>query len=133
MLTTVLLLSFVLVGSTLFALRLYDHRADCAAMKRLASMQPARPACFDPEMIADLPELARRYFLYTIEPGTPLYTVANITMAGRFGMGTKNKPGYLDMTATQTLALPAGFVWKMRARRGLITLSGSDSERWTRF
>jgi len=29
--------------------------------------------------------------------------------------------------------MPAGFVWKMRARRGLMRLSGSDSHRWTRF
>jgi len=84
-------------------------------------------------MVADLPEPARRYFLYTIQPGTPLRTVANITMAGRFGMGTKATPNYLDMTASQTLAMPAGFVWKMRAKRGLMRLSGSDSERWTRF
>jgi hypothetical protein len=84
-------------------------------------------------MIADLPEPARRYFLYTIESGRPLYTVANITMAGRFGMGTKAKPNYLDMTANQTLAMPYGFVWKMHTQRGLMGLSGSDSECWTRF
>jgi hypothetical protein len=102
-------------------------------MKRLTSLQPSRPACFDPAMIAELPEPARRYFLYTIEPGTSLYPVANITMVGRFGMGTRLKPGYLGMTATQTLAMPVGFVWKMRARRGLLRLSGSDTERWTRF
>lgn len=133
MLTTFLLLSLVLGGLTLSAWRRLDHRADREAMNRLASMQPARPACFDPAMIADLPEPACRYFFYTIEPGTPLYTVASINMAGRFGMGTKTKPDYLHMTATQTLAVPAGFVWKMRARRGLMILSGSDSESWTRF
>jgi hypothetical protein len=37
------------------------------------------------------------------------------------------------MTARQILAMPAGFIWKMRARRGLMVLSGSDSESWTRF
>jgi hypothetical protein len=40
-------------------------------------------------MVAHLPEPARRYFRYTIESGTPRYTVASITMAGRFGVGTK--------------------------------------------
>jgi hypothetical protein len=54
-------------------------------------------------------------------------------MVGRFGMGTRDKPDYLDFTATQVLAMPAGFAWKMRARRGLMRLSGSDSQRWTRF
>ncbi|WP_027832953.1 DUF6544 family protein [Marinobacter sp. HL-58] len=84
-------------------------------------------------MIADLPEPARRYFLYTIEPGTPLWTVASISMVGRFGMGDKDNPDYLDFEATQVLAMPSGFVWKMRARHDLMRLSGSDSQRWTRF
>ena len=131
--TTFLLLLPVVAGLTLTAWRQFDHRADAKASKRLASELPIEPARFDPEMIAELPEPARRYFLYTIEPGTPLYAVANISMTGRFGMGVKTKPDYLDMTATQTLAMPAGFVWRMRARRGLFRLSGSDSERWTRF
>lgn len=130
---TFLLASLLLAGLTLFAWRRLDHRADRDAIHRLASMQPGRPACFDPAMLDALPEPARRYFLYTIEPGTPLYTVANITMAGLFGMGEKAKPNYLDMTAFQTLAMPAGFVWKMHARRGLMSLSGSDSDCWTRF
>jgi hypothetical protein len=128
-----LFLLIIMVGLALFAWRNFDHQDDREAMNRLASLQPAQPACFDPAMINDLPEPARRYFLYTIEPGTPLYTVANIKMAGRFGMGTKAKPNYLDMTANQTLAMPDGFVWKMHARRGPMGLSGSDSECWTRF
>jgi hypothetical protein len=131
--TNFLLLSILLAGLVLSVWRRFDHRADREALNRLRAVQPAQPACFDPTMVAGLPEPARRYFLYTIEPGTPLYTVADITMVGRFGMGTKAKPGYLEMTATQTLAMPAGFVWKMRARRGLLDLSGSDSESWTRF
>lgn len=131
--TCFLLFSIFLAGLALSAWRRFDHRADRAAANRLRSVQPAQPARFDPAIVADLPEPARRYFLYTIAPDTPLYTVADITMLGRFGMGTKAKPGYLDMTATQTLAMPAGFVWKMRARRALLGLSGSDSERWTRF
>jgi len=133
MLTVFLLLLLILGGLTLSAWRRFDHRADREAMNRLVSMQPKRPACFDPLMIADLPEPARRYFLYTIELDTPLYTVASINMVGRLGVGTKIKPDYLDMTATQCLAVPAGFVWKMSARRGLMILSGSDSDSWTRF
>lgn len=132
MLTTFLLI-IVFAGVAFSAWRFLDHRTDREAMHRLMSMQPAQPARFDPGMIADLPEPARRYFLYTIKPGTPLYRVAKISMSGRFGMGTRTKPGYLHMTATQILAMPVGFIWKMRARHGLITLSGSDSECWTRF
>lgn len=132
MLITFLLL-ILLIILVLFIWRQLDHRADAKAMHRLAAMQPKQAVRFDPQMVADLPEPARRYFLYTIEPGTPLYTVANISMSGQFGMGDKNKPNYLKMIADQTLAMPAGFVWKMRAQRGMLKLSGSDTEQWTRF
>ena len=117
----------------LIAWREFDHRADRVAVHRLLAAQAPGPGCFDSGMVADLPEPARRYFRYTIETGTPLYTVARITMAGRFGLGTQAKPAYLRMAATQILALSTGFVWKMRARRGLMRLSGSDSASWTRF
>jgi hypothetical protein len=133
MLVKILLFSILLAALGLRARRMMDHRADRAAMHRLAAAQPAPSACFDPAMVADLPEPARRYFLYTIQPGTPLCTVATITMTGRFGMGTRANANYLEMTATQTLAMPHGFVWKMSAKRGPMALSGSDSERWTRF
>lgn len=133
MLVNILLFSILLAALVLWARRRMDHRADREAMHRLAATRPRAPARFDPAMVADLPEPARRYFLYTIKPGTPLCTVADITMAGWFGMGTKANPHYLEMTATQTLAMPVGFVWKMNAKRGLMRLSGSDSESWTRF
>lgn len=123
----------ILTGLALSAWRLRDHQADRKAMRELVDSQPAKPPAFTAEMIADLPEPAQRYFLYTIEPGTPLWTVASISMVGRFGMGDKDNPNYLDFEATQVLAMPSGFVWKMRARRGLMRLSGSDSQRWTRF
>lgn len=121
----------VLAGLALLARRLLDHRADRQAMRELEKTQPPQVPVFTPEMIAGLPEPARRYFLYTIEPETRLSTVARISMAGHFGMGDKDNPNYLDFEATQVLAMPSGFVWKMRARRGLMRLSGSDSQRWS--
>ncbi|MBC55240.1 MAG: hypothetical protein CMQ34_15540 [Gammaproteobacteria bacterium] len=130
---TVAIVILMLAVLVLSGWRLLDHRADRKAMHELATSQPAQPPTFTAESVADLPEPAQRYFLYTIKPGTPLRSVARITMDGRFGMGNKDKPGYLDFTATQVLAVPSGFVWKMRARRGLMTLSGSDTHRWTRF
>lgn len=128
-----MLILILLSGLSLSVWRLLDHRADRKAMHELAASQPAQALHFAADMVADLPEPARRYFLYTIEPGTPLYTVASISMAGHFGMGNRDQPDYLDFAATQVLAMPTGFVWKMRARRGLMRLSGSDSQRWTRF
>jgi hypothetical protein len=91
MLTTFLLI-IIFAGAALSAWRLLDHRADRAVIQRLMSMQPLQPARFDPGMIADLPEPARRYFLCTVKPGTPLYRVAKISMSGRFGMETEPTP-----------------------------------------
>ncbi|MCZ7598213.1 MAG: hypothetical protein M5U09_11485 [Gammaproteobacteria bacterium] len=133
MVTTAVLVILAVSVVALRAWRQSDHRADARAVARLLAGQVRAPARFDPAMVADLPEPARRFFLYAIRPGTPLRTAARITMAGRFAMGTKAQPAYLDMTAAQTLAAPVGFVWDMSARRGIMRLSGSDSESWTRF
>ena len=90
------------------------------------------PNIFVAGMVADLPEPARRYFAYAIQPGTPLRPVVEIQMTGQFSLGTKDDPRYRPMEARQILATPEGFVWEMRTRGGM-PLSGSDSGRWTRF
>ncbi len=112
--------------------RASDTRADTAERTRLLAFQPRSPALFDPKMVANLPSPARRYFAFSIAPGTPLYTVAKLTMGGQFSLGTKSAPNYMDMTAIQTLAAPHGFLWKMTTR-GIMRTSGSDSGKWTRF
>lgn len=129
--------AFVLVSVSLCVvalavLRLLDRRDDRAEWDRLAALQPEAPARFDPQMVADLPEPARRYFAYTIDPGTPLLPVAMIEMTGEFSLGTKEDPRYQPMEARQILAAPEGFVWAMRTRGGML-VSGSDSGKWTRF
>ena len=118
---------------TLVYWRRMDKRADQAEMLRLASTQPPQTDRFDPQMVAGLPEPARRFFIRTISPATPLYTVAEINMSGRFGMGDKQDPKYLNMKAKEVLATPEGFVWQMSAQSGLMSLSGSDTQSWTRF
>ncbi|QSP94688.1 hypothetical protein LPB19_16185 [Marinobacter salinisoli] len=130
---TVVLVGLLATGLSLCLWRRMDHRADHDVMHSLAVSQPDHPPVFSADMVADLPDPARRFFMYSIEPGTPLLSAARITMAGRFGMGDRENPDYLCFSATQVLAMPQGFVWKMHARRGLMGLSGSDSHRWTRF
>lgn len=114
-----------------------DHRAARRMGAALAATQPAGPARFDPGMVADLPDPARRYFRFAIRPGTRLYTVAELEMTGRFGPGTRQAPNYMAMRAHQVLAAPEGFVWSMSARNGLMRVSGSDAaaagQSWTRF
>ena len=126
-------LTACLAGLAALALiRHMDRRADRAEWSRLGSLQPAAPGCFSHDMVADLPEPARRYFSYAIQPGTPLTPVVEIRMTGQFSLGSKDHPRYRPMEARQILATPEGFVWNMRTRGG-VPLSGSDSGRWTRF
>ena len=127
-----IVVAILLVLIALYALRLLDLRADRAEWDRLSALQPLSPALFDPEMVANLPEPARRYFAYTIQPGAPLLPVAIIEMTGEFSLGTKDDPRYQPMEARQILAVPEGFVWSMRTRGGM-PVSGSDSGSWTRF
>ena len=123
----------ILLIAALWLWRQADHHGDRAAMRRLIAGQTRTVAVFDTDMVASLPAAAQRYFRYTIAPGTPLHTVARIRMSGRFGLGDRNNPRYVPMTAEQVLAPPAGFVWTMRARFGVLPMSGSDSHTWTRF
>jgi hypothetical protein len=116
----------------LLALRLWDGRADRVEWARLAALQPTNPATYDPVMVADLPEPARRFFNFAITPGTPLLTVAEIDMSGEFSLGTRDNPNYRPMDARQILAAPTGFVWKLKVP-GAVSVSGSDSGSWTRF
>lgn len=128
---TVLFLSVAVVA--LATWRHLDRRADEDEMKRLIALQPANPVVFSVDMVANLPEPARRFFIFAIAEGTPLYSVADIKMEGQFGMGDKAEPKYMPMRARQVLAAPDGFVWAMSGGSGAMRLSGSDSGNWTRF
>jgi hypothetical protein len=128
----VLLFVFLFVAVLLAVLVMIDRWSDSVEWDRLVSLQPDSPGRFAPELVADLPEPARRYFGFVIQPGTPILPVVRINMNGYFSLGNKEDPRYQPMTANQILAAPEGFVWKMRTRKGM-PISGSDSGRWTRF
>ncbi|WP_111413556.1 DUF6544 family protein [Billgrantia lactosivorans] len=120
------------------AWRLTDNRAMERAWVWLQSQAPASVEAFDPAMVEGLPDAARRYFRYTIAPGTPLHVVSEIQMTGEIGLGSKEAPGYRPMQARQILAPPHGFIWHLeRAGAGLMQMSGSDGmangHSWTRF
>lgn len=127
-----ILLAFAIVLPGLAVLVFFDRRADDAEWKRLAALRPKDPRRFAADMVASLPEPARRYFTYAIRPGAPLLPVAEIGMVGQFSLGTKEDPRYLPMEARQVLAAPEGFVWAMRTTGGM-PVAGSDSGHWTRF
>jgi len=120
--------------ATLVAWRCTDNRADLAAWRQLASKQPYAPDTFNLSMLKGLPDPAQRFFRFAIEPDAALRTVAEISMQGTFSTGSKAAPNYRPMRAVQVLALPHGFIWRVRVGR-LIT--GSDAAEggtsWSRF
>jgi hypothetical protein len=117
--------------------RKMDEQADAASWTQLASAASGTLRVFDPAMVQALPEAARRYFLFTIAPGTPLHTVSEIRMHGEIGLGSRERPNYMPMRARQILAPPYGFVWRLEAAAGIRRMSGSDGmvegRSWTRF
>jgi hypothetical protein len=123
----------VLVATgALGALRAFDRRADRVEWQRLRALQPQKPDAFSRDMVAHLPEPARRYFGFAISEGAPILPVVEIDMGGLLSLGTKEAPNYRRMDAHQILAVPEGFVWSMRSRGGM-PVALSDSGMWTRF
>lgn len=115
--------------------RLADRRSDEQLMNGLRTSPPSSQT-FTPKMVEDLPDPARRYFLYAIRPGTALKFVADLEMEGQLSLGSRQSPNYLPMTAQQVLTLDS-FVWRVRAGSPRMWLEGSDGYAdgagWTRF
>ena len=138
---TLLAVGLVMLGAT--ALGLWVHSRDKAQAARVwESLEGAReadPLRYDPAMVADLPEVAQRYFARAIEPGTPLHRIVRLQMEGSFIMEGRAMP----MTARQILAPPGqGFVWQAEVGQGLMRFAGSDGfhapeggavDSWTKF
>lgn len=125
--------TLVALATCLAGWRWLDHRADREAWEHLIRLASSEPRAFTPDLVAGLPEPARRYFAFTIAPGTPLRTVVEIGMQGEIGLGTREAPGYRPMTARQVLAPPHGLVWQLESG----AMAGSDAalpgRSWTRF
>jgi hypothetical protein len=107
------------------------------AWARIASAADHDQGNYSPTMVADLPEIARRYFNHAIAPGTPLKSKVELDMAGTFLLGEKDDYQTYTMGARQILHPPSEFVWIPRLRSGAMRISGSDAlvsgEAWTRF
>ena len=83
------------------------------------SGEPPEP--FDPSMVVDLPEPARRWLTHAITPGTPLWQSVVLTMRGEIRLGA-----WRPFTARQVLAPPRGFVWAATARFLGLPVTGFD-------
>jgi hypothetical protein len=129
--------SLAVLVAALALWRWMDDRAAGAAWNRLIAKRAELPACFDPAMLAGLPEPAQRYFRFMILPGAAIGTAVEIWMGGQLSLGKKDDPRYQAMRAHQLLVPPHGLVWRLEAGDGLMRVVGSDGmnseDSWTRF
>ncbi|MCW3797574.1 hypothetical protein OMW55_07130 [Sphingomonas sp. BN140010] len=113
-----------------------DEQRVHRAMLDAAELAQAR---FDEQMLAGLPEVAKRYLRHAIAPGTPLATTVELDMRGTFLLGdTAEAARAYAMTARETLAPSrSAFLWQPRLVRGPVIITGSDGlhdgKAWTRF
>ncbi|WP_298676289.1 DUF6544 family protein [uncultured Lentibacter sp.] len=135
----VLLLTFAILAFAMLFLAVMARReasAEAHILTRLFVRKPAAPPAFSHDMLAALPAPAQRFFRFTIAEGTPLTTVAEVTMQGRFDLGSKDAPNPQPMQARQVLAPPRGFLWTTRIGKKL-AITGSDGlcdgRSWSRF
>jgi hypothetical protein len=134
-----LVVPLAITGAGAFAFLSYrsaTKEAEAAWREIAATSEKATPR-FDASLVADLPEVARRYFNHAIAPGTQLHTTVALEMRGIFLLGDKARPQPYEMTARQILSPPNAFVWIPQMRSGAIRISGSDGlvrgRAWTRF
>lgn len=79
---------------------------------------------FTPDLVADLPDVAKRYFLHAIQPGTPLTSCVKLKIHGSFKLGENGT--WMTMQAEEMLSLPTGFVWKSAIAQGFFQIVGAD-------
>lgn len=96
-------------------IRRLAHDCKTARMTRALFTSPVlNQPVFSPDLVADLPEPARRYLLHAIAPGTPLAAAVRLHMEGTMTPKPGSPP--LALTADETLAPRRGFVWTAHAR-----------------
>ncbi|WP_200883038.1 DUF6544 family protein [Massilia sp. BSC265] len=127
----------VLIALLMLAWRMSEARTMASAWKQLQGPASASTELFSRQMVKDLPDAARRYFLFTIAEGTALRQVSEIRMSGEICLGSKADPACRPMQASQILASPHGFIWSVEAGTGIMHIVGSDGmladRSWTRF
>lgn len=117
----------------LLGMRMRDRMAEKSAWFELTKSSGDADGIYDPEIVSSLPEPARRYFNYMIQPGTPLRRVLEINMKGELGLGSKESPNYRTMRARQILSPPFGFVWKVKTGAIVGSDGATPTTSWTRF
>ena len=104
----------------LTVLRVADDRS-VQALWRDLEMAPSGGEIFSPEIVANLPDPAQRYFLHAIRSGTPLAGAAHLSQTGSIRLGSDWSP----LSANQLLT-PRGFVWKADSKVGPVPITATD-------
>jgi hypothetical protein len=81
----------------------------------------AARGCFEPDLVADLPEAARRWLCHAIAVGTPLWSTAELEMHGLIRLGR-----WRYFTAQQSITPPGRFLWAAQTRVAGLPLGGYD-------
>ena len=92
-----------------------------ATIQQELERTPSTGQVFAPEMVANLPEPARRYFLHAIQPGTPLAAQVHLKQTGTLRVGTD----WIPFSAEQVLT-PDGLVWRANSRLGPLPITATD-------
>ncbi|WP_298863858.1 DUF6544 family protein [uncultured Sulfitobacter sp.] len=134
-------LTLIFAGAVIWVVANVRYRKVMAqaevAWSDLAARNTSKPLVYSANLVADLPEVAQRYFNHAIASGTPLYLRAELAMSGEFLLGEKDKQQSYAMQARQILAPPNAFVWIAEMTNGPVRINGSDGlynkHGWTRF
>lgn len=96
-----------------------------------------RLGTYDPQMVADLPDVAQRYFNFTFRAGAALKQNLRLKMDGQLGLGDSKQPNYFPFRASQIIVPERGFTWQLHSKGLPMVISGSDmmweKNSWTRF
>jgi hypothetical protein len=117
----------------LSGLRLLDIRNDKKTWQSLIRNASQTAGIFDPHLIEGLPEPARRYFNFSIAPGSPIVSAVELEMTGELGLGSIEEPKYSPMIAQQILAPPQGLVWRVQVGAIVGSDGATNTSSWTRF
>jgi len=88
------------------------------------SIPAAEDEVFRADLVADLPEPARLFFLHAISPGTPLSAWAEIDLTG--SMRQSPETPRMSIRAREVLHPGEGFIWYARARSGPVSVRVVD-------
>ena len=90
-------------------------------LDELWEADPPPRGLFGDHAIAALPPAARRYLRHAIDEDAPLATAVRLRMHGEIKL-----KGWVPFEAEQVLRAERGFIWKARARMGLLPVRGAD-------